>query len=315
VPEVVAIGESMVLLVTEPAMPLRAARTFWRSIAGAESNVAIGLCRLGHDAGWIGRVGDDPFGHGILDALRAEGVDTSRAVVDDAAPTGVLIRDRHAERPIHVLYHRRDSAGSRLRTEDVDPDYLAGARILHLTGITPALSATARDAVAHAASVAVERGVAVCLDPNLRLKLWSADEAAGVLAPLVQHTSILMAGADEAMLLAGASDEPAAARWFLDHGAPLVVLKRGARGSWATDGQQEWSSPAFPVTPVDVIGAGDGFAAGFLAAHLEGAPVQRCLETGNASGALCTQVPGDIEGLPYRADLDALLRGGADVDR
>jgi 2-dehydro-3-deoxygluconokinase len=315
VPDVVTMGEAMALFVTEPALPLRSARTFWRSIAGAESNVAIGLCRLGHSAGWIGRVGDDPLGHALLDTLRGEGVDVSRAVVDASAPTGVLIRDRHAERPIHVIYHRRGSAGSRLDVTDVDVDYLAGAAVVHLTGITPALSASARAAVTHAAAAARSRGVDVCLDPNLRLKLWSGAEAAGVLPDLARHASVVLAGADEAMLLAGAHDERAAARWFLDHGVPLVVLKRGARGAWATDGDQEWACEAFPVTTVDVVGAGDAFAAGFLSARLAGAGVQRCLETGNAAGALCTQVPGDIEGLPTRADLDALLDGHADVDR
>ena len=314
-PEVVTIGEAMALFVTDPARPLRAARAFSRSIAGAESNVAIGVCRLGRTAGWIGRVGDDPLGLGLLDALRAEGVDTAHAIIDADAPTGVLIRDRHPERPMHVLYYRRGSAGARLQPGDVPADYVGSARITHLTGITPALSDSARAAVEHAATLARNAGVEVVFDPNLRLKLWSAQEAAAAIAPLVALSSTVLVGGDEALLLAGVSDERAAADWFLDRGAPLVVVKQGADGSWATDGQQTWEAPGRPVTPVDVVGAGDAFAAGFLVARLDGGTVERCLEVGNAAGALCTQVPGDIEGLPYPGDLEALLAGDSDVHR
>ena len=314
-PEIVTIGESMTLLYSQPAMPLRMAWSFQRSIAGAESNVAIGLTRLGHSTSWVGRVGADPFGMGLLDALRAEGVDLSWVVVDQDAPTGVLIRDRHPERPTQVLYYRRYSAGSRLQPGDIGPECLEGARFLHLTGITPALSPSARQAVYRAASLAAELGVEVSFDPNLRLKLWAAEEAAETLAPLVSLSRIVIVGADEAKLLSGAVDEGGAAQWFLAHGAPLVVLKRGPAGSWATDGIAEWEAPPFRVTPVDVIGAGDAFVAGFLAARLGGGDLPMCLRWGNAAGALATQVPGDIEGLPYRRDLEALLEGHADADR
>lgn len=312
-PEVVTLGESMALFVTEPARPLRTAQSFIRSIAGAESNVAIGVARLGHTAGWIGRVGDDPLGLGILDRLRAEGVDVTHAVVDGSAPTGVLIRDRHAERPIQVLYHRAGSAGSRLAPGDVDEGSIARADVVHLTGITPALSPTARLAVQQAADVARDNGVTVTFDPNLRLKLWSAEEAAAVLQPLVGVADVVFAGEREATLLSGRDDVPE--EWFLEQGARLVVTKQGADGAHATDGTTRWFAPAFPVQPADVIGAGDAFAAGFIVARLEGAGVEAALRTGNAVGAMATQVPGDIDGLPYRADLEAFRDGAADVDR
>lgn len=314
-PEVVTLGEAMVLLVSEPPRPLRAARTFQRSIAGAESNVAIGVARLGRSAGWIGRVGDDPFGLGILDHLRGEGVDVSRALVDGAAPTGVLIRDRHAERPVRVLYHRDGSAGSRVGPEDVDETYVSAARSLHLTGITPALSPSANQAVLQAAEIAGDHDVTVSLDPNLRLKLWSAAQASKVLRPLVAAADVVFVGDREARLLSGRDDTDGATEWFLEHGADLVVSKHGADGSRATDGNTSWSVPAYPVQPVDVIGAGDAFAAGFLVARLDGAGIEAAMRTGNAAGALCTQIPGDVEGLPYRSDLAALQDGAADVDR
>lgn len=314
-PDVVTLGEAMALFMTEPARPLRAARTFHRSVAGAESNVAIGVTRLGRSAGWIGRVGDDPLGLGILDQLRAEAVDVTHAVVDPGAATGVLIRDRHTERPIQVVYHRDGSAGSRLAPEDLDEGYIAGARMLHLTGITPALSASARSTVVRAVAIAADHGVTISLDPNLRLKLWSAGEAAAALQPLIAAADIVFVGEEEAALLSGHDDREDAIGWFLAGGAGLVVSKAGAEGSTATDGRSTWSAPAYSVRPIDVIGAGDAFAAAFLVARLDGAGIEVALRSGNAAGALCIQIPGDVEGLPYRSDLLALMDGAADVDR
>src|SRR5919199_3648728 len=132
--DVVSLGESMVLLVAEQPGPLREATTFRRHVAGAESNVAIGLCRLGHTAGWISRVGDDEFGRAVAFRIRGEGVDLSRLIVDPGAPTGVLFRERREVGPIEVVYYRRGSAASRLSTADLDADYLRQARYLHLTG-------------------------------------------------------------------------------------------------------------------------------------------------------------------------------------
>ena len=203
VPELVTFGESMGLLLTEPARPLRGAAGFARSIAGAESNVAVGLSRLGHPSGWFGRVGDDAFGLGILDALRREGVDVDRARVDPEAPTGLLIRDRHPQRRIQVLYYRHGSAGSRLGPGDVDEGYIAGARVLHVTGITPALSDSCLEGVRAAMDGARRRGVTVCFDPNLRLRLWSAQRAAATIEPLLASADIVLTGDGETEKLSG----------------------------------------------------------------------------------------------------------------
>lgn len=314
-PEVVTFGETMGLLVTEPPLPLRHAAGFIRSIAGAESNVAIGLSRLGHSAGWFGRVGDDAFGHGVLDTLRRESVDLRCAVVDPEAPTGLLVRDRHPQRRIQVLYYRHDSAGSRLGPDDVDESYVSGARILHVTGITPALSPPCLQAVRRALDIAREHSVTVCFDPNLRQRLWTAEQAAATIAPLLSSADIVLAGESEMEQLSGRGDQEKGALWFLKHGAGLVVVKRGDAGAWATDGTQEWNAPAHPVTVVDPVGAGDAFAAGFLSGWLRGFGVAGCLAEGNVAGSMSVQVPGDIEGLPYRADVDAVLAGEFEVDR
>src|SRR5919199_1740089 len=167
-PEVIGLGETMVLLRAEQSGPLREVSTFRRHVAGAESNVAVGVCRLGLSAGFISRVGDDEFGAAVRFRLRGEGVDVSRLIVDPDAPTGLVFRERREFGPVDVVYYRRGSAASRLRPQDLDPDYIRGARYLVLSGITPALSRSCRETAFAAAQIAREAGVGVVVDPNVR---------------------------------------------------------------------------------------------------------------------------------------------------
>src|SRR6266849_6834272 len=185
--DVVTLGESMVLLLAEQPGPMREATTFRRFIAGAESNLAIGLSRLGHAAGWFSRVGDDEFGRAIVFRIRGEGVDTSHVVSDASAPTGLVIRERREVGPIEQVYYRRGSAASRLSPADLDAAYLGRAKYLHLTGITPALSESCRQTVFAAADMARAAGVRVVLDPNYRSKLWDPPEFREVLRSLASH--------------------------------------------------------------------------------------------------------------------------------
>ncbi|HUA29754.1 MAG TPA: sugar kinase [Streptosporangiaceae bacterium] len=309
-------GESMALFRADPAESLRTARRFSRSIAGAESNLAIGLCRLGCLAGWFGRVGDDPLGLGVLDTLRGEGVDVSRAAVDGDANTGVLVRDTHGERRIDVVYARHGSAGSRLSVADIDQAYLASARVLHVTGITPALSRTAREATAEAVRLAADAGVAVCFDPNLRRRLWpDMDVARRMLLPLLESAQIVLAGHAEAMALTGQATPGKAGRWLADHGAMTVAVKLGADGALGIRDGQSYHGQALAVHPVDPIGAGDAFDAAFLAAWLRGADLADCVDDGNLAAGLSIQVSGDIEGLPYRREMDERRANNLETNR
>jgi 2-dehydro-3-deoxygluconokinase len=294
VTEVVTFGETMALLLAEPGVPLTEATAFRRTVAGSESNVAIGLARLGHSVGWFGRVGADAFGTVVRRAIAGEGVDTSRVRTDPDAPTGLLVRDAHTERPVDVLYFRSGSAGSRLAPEDVDPAYIEQAGLLHLTGITPVLSDSARAATERAVEIAVANGVTISFDPNIRRRLADPDRARAVLMPLAERADIVLAGADEAALLTGRPE----ATGFLNAGAKLVVLKDGANGSQATDGDSTWQQPAVKVTVADPVGAGDGYAAGFLSGWLAGLDVPDCLRRGATVSAQAVQVIGDVEGLP-----------------
>jgi 2-dehydro-3-deoxygluconokinase len=295
-------------------VPLGEATSFTRTLAGAEFNVAIGVARLGCTTGWIGRVGHDSAGSAVIARLRGEGVETSQVAVDPRYPTGLLVRDCHAVRPITVEYYRTGSAGSRISPDDIAAEYVAGARTLIVSGITPLLSDDARAAQARALDLAHTSGCCVVFDPNLRTKLARPDRATSVLRPLAARARIVLAGLDEAQLLSGQSEPAAAAGWFLDQGAQLVVIKSGPDGSWATDGTRTWKQPAFRVPVLDPVGAGDAFAAGLLAGILRGGDTAQALREAAAVAALVVATAGDIEGLPSRAVLDAFL-STASIDR
>lgn len=308
-PQVITFGEAMVVLHGLPGVPLTETTTFTRTVAGAEANVAVGLARLGHDAAWFGRTGNDPFGEVVLRTLRGEGVDVSRATVDPEAPTGLLVRDCHGARRVSVAYYRAGSAGSRLDPSDVDADWLADAEVLHITGITPALSASAHEATHRAVSAARAAGVTVSFDPNIRLKLAGPERWRELLRPLAALADVVLTGDDEAELISGRTGD-AAADWFLEQGAALVVVKRGSLGATATDGATRWTVPTWPVVALDTVGAGDAFAAGFLSGRLHGRDVEASLGLAARVAALVVAAPGDQAGLPRPTDLTA-----GDADR
>ncbi len=313
--DLLTFGESMVSL--RSAGPLSAGGTLGMHVAGAESNVAVGVARLGHSVTWAGVVGADPHGEFILRQLRAEGIGL-RHRIDAARNTGVMFLEQRTADVTRAFYYRAGSAGSTLGREDLDRALSAGARILHLTGITAALGPDARKAVEYAAERAAAEGMEVSLDVNYRSKLWSREEARAVLTPLARHASIVIASDDELGLVvaapwagpAGTTDadaaETAMAAELLDRGVREVVVKRGAAGAGVHTADGRWEAAAVPVTSIDTVGAGDAFTAGYLSALLDGADVAGRLQRGALAGAFAVSTAGDWEGLPGRAEL-ALL--------
>ena len=322
--DVVTLGECLAAFVATTPGPLAEVTRFERHVAGAEANVAVGMSRLGHSVAYIGRVGDDGFGTAIVRTLRGEGVDLTHLAVDRDARTGVMFRERRVLGAIDVIYHRAGSAASRLTTDDVDraaaDGLFSGVRWLHLTGITPALSPTARAATERARDVARQAGATISLDINLRRRLWSEDEAAPVLRGLAAEVDVVLGSVDELALVAGTDGDgdpadivAAAARL----GPTTVVAKLGAGGAIGFEpGGRPVQSPAFAVPlVVDPVGAGDAFCAGFIAGRLDGADLATALHMGNACGALAVVASGDQAGLPDRAELGRFLAGGPDTLR
>ncbi len=303
--ELVTLGETMALVAAPDIGLLRHATSLRLSCGGAESNLAIGVSRLGHAATWVGRVGDDEFGVMVRRMLAAEGV-AGRVLVDPGAPTGLMVKYRRTGTVTQVQYYRKGSAGSRLEPGDVDADLVRRARILHVTGITPALSDSAREAVGYAVEVARAAGVLVSLDLNYRRLLWSPREAGPVLAGLVRQADIVFATEPEALLVVDGDSPAALGRALGALGPEQVLVKLGALGAVAVLGDEVLTVPAVPVTEVDPVGAGDAFAAGYLSTLLAGGTPARCLATGALAGAYTVTVPGDWEGLPGPADLDLI---------
>ncbi|RJL34295.1 sugar kinase [Bailinhaonella thermotolerans] len=312
-PELVTAGETMALLSPPEPGPLRHARSLDLRVGGAESNLAIGAARLGVRAAWIGRVGDDELGRLVRSTLAGEGVDVSHAVTDPAAPTGLMLKERRAAGVTRVTYYRAGSAGSRLEPADIDPELIASARVLHVTGITPALSESARDAVRLAVEAARAAGVAVSVDFNYRARLWPADAAAKELRRLAEAADVLFATEDEARLVVDAPGAEGLAGALSALGPAEVLIKRGGRGAVAYAQGTVHEVPPYPVDVVDPVGAGDAFGAAYLAELVRGRPVPERLRTAALAGALAVTVPGDWEGLPTRDDLD--LIAGGDVRR
>ncbi|MFI8221461.1 sugar kinase [Streptomyces sp. NPDC085932] len=303
--EVLTLGESMVAVRTDAS--LRLGGTAHLSIAGSESNVAIGLARLGHDVAWMGAVGDDEPGQLVRRTLRAEGVDTRFIRTAPESFTGFIAFDQPTHDITRVSYHRRGAAGSTLTAdESVAAVTAASPTLLHLTGITPALSGTARDAVLKAARTAHMRGTPVSLDVNYRARLWPRSEAATTLRELLPFVHTVFASRDELDLLTEASP-PAAA--LLAHGVTEIVVTAGAEGAWLHTADDKLHQPALPVGVVNSVGAGDAFVAGYLSAVLDDQQYDARLARAAVAGAFCVGAHGDWEALPTRADLELFAHG------
>lgn len=324
--DVVTIGESMVMFQPMIQGPLNYAPIFVRSLAGAESNFSIGLKRLGNKVRWISRLGKDPFGDFILSTLKGEGIDTSFVIRDDQAPTAIYFKEPRSFGDPSVYYYRKNSAASYLAPEEVQPEWFAGARHLHVSGITPALGAHTADAIREAMRSARNQGLTVSFDPNLRRKIWSEEEARATLLSLIPLCDIFLPGLEEAEFLLGNHNEEEYGRKFIDLGAKLVVLKLGERGSKGFFESKIVQADPYKVSSIiDTVGAGDAFAAGLLSALLEAEnPLERegieqrlqlALRQANVMGAMATQFRGDWEGLPTQAELQNMLSGKTDVKR
>jgi 2-dehydro-3-deoxygluconokinase len=313
--DVLSLGEMMVMLVATEPGPMRGIELFRKHVAGSEANVAIGLARLGHQAGWISRLGDDEFGIFIRNFLRGEGVDVSHVIFDPLHPTGIAFKERRELGARRVLYYRRGSAASQLTPDDLKPSYFEGIRYFQVSGINSALSNSCHDTVLAAIDLAHQAGALVSFDPNVRLRLWDAETCRRTLRSVIRHCDIVLPGSDEAELLTGESDPLVAAKALRDLGPRLAIVKLGAQGAMAIDDDGVVQAPALKLERiVDPVGAGDGFAAGFLSGQLRGWTITESLRLGNVVGASAMSVSGDVEGLPTWEEVLS-LDSGRDVAR
>ncbi len=306
--EVVSLGESMLRLSVPMGRRLDDARALDVEVAGAECNVCYALARLNRRVGWVGRLPSHALGQNILRALRADGVDVSAVVTVPNERVGTYFIEYASQpRSIQVIYDRADSAAARMTVNDVDWNYLLDTRILHLTGITAAISDSCYEIVAQAMEGARAANIIVSFDVNYRAKLWDAKTAGEKLRPLIQQADILFCKSNDARLLFDCSGAP---REILNGlqaltRAHAIYCTFGADGAALLTQNEFFMQPAIPVQIIDRIGSGDAFAAGVLDAALDG-DYRKGLQQGVALAAIALSQFGDRV-LTSRAELNAVL--------
>jgi 2-dehydro-3-deoxygluconokinase len=299
-PDVIAIGETMLSLIALDG-PLATATRFLATHGGAESNVCVGLARSGIGAAWVSRLGTDAPGDRIVGALERDGIDLRWVRRDGDRPTGLMLRDTVGG----VRYYRSSSAASALSPEDLDSVPVEQARAVLVTGVTALIGSGPREAAIRLLDRA--RGLRV-FDPNLRPGLWGSERARELVLPLVERCQLLLAGEMELRTLIGEVRLEDLARRCQELGPREVVIKRGAAGVAALDGNGTWHDHAPSPTPdVDPVGAGDAFNAGYLSARLQEEPVEVALRKGAACGAAVASSIGDVDGFPARLPPSAMV--------
>jgi 2-dehydro-3-deoxygluconokinase len=308
-PDIVALGEPLVEFNQARSADPHA---YLQGFGGDTSNMAIAAARLGARVGYVTRLGADSFGRMFLDLWQAEGVDTTGVAVDPEAPTGVyfVAHGRHGH---EFSYLRAGSAASRMRPDMLPLELVKAARLLHASGISQAISATACDTVFAAFDVAREAGAIVTYDPNVRVKLWPLARArAIVLASLTPCTWCLPSQDDADVLFPGMAPD-AVVDGLHRAGARGVVLKQGAAGCIVSDGTRRERIPPRKVASVDATGAGDCFDGAFATRLLAGDDPFMAARYANAAAALATTGYGAVAPLPRAADVTRLTsaEGGA----
>lgn len=315
-PEVVTLGETMMVFDGEPGRKLRYSHMFECHTGGAETNTAVALTRLGHSAGWISKLGSDEFGYRILNQFRGEGVDVNHVVISEEYPTGVFFRQRLDNGESRNFYYRKGSAAASMTPDILDREYIKNAGILFISGITPAISESAAKTVEAAMKMAKEEHVLVAFDPNLRLKVWSLEEAKKTIDRLMHYVDIALPGVEEGELLYDTDDTDRIAEIIQKYGTHSVFVKVGAEGCIGYYGTQKAVGKGFQAPKVvDTFGAGDGFAAGILAGILEDLSIEETMALGNAVGALTVSMKGNIEAYPMRSHVEGFIHGVKETNR
>jgi len=314
--DVVSIGETMIYFQAENYGLLRYAHRFEKFIGGTESNTMISLAKLGFSTSWISRLGTDEFGYNIRDFIRGHGVDVSRVIFDESAPTGVFFVEKNASDETRSFYYRTDSAASRMCFSDRDMKHICAHQILHLTGITPILSDSCRDMTTTLINEARQHGLKITLDPNLRLRMANIEAFRQVLLPILAKIDIFLPSDQELLQLMDTDNLSEAIQGATDLGLNHLVIKRGDQGSLLIKDGVTCEEPVFPVKKVvSSMAAGDAFNAGYLAAELKGFSGPQALKLANCMGAMATLAWGPYESIPDWETILNYLGGKGVIER
>lgn len=299
--DVLCIGEPLVeFSETTPGLYLR-------GFGGDTSNVAIAVARSGGTAAFASRIGSDEFGQMFVDLWTKEGIDTSRVIRDRTAPTGHYFIHHSAEGH-SFSYARKGSASSLMRPGDLDAATIAQARVLHISGITCAISASAGALAEEAADLARANGTRLSFDLNYRPALWSVEQASGVALTMLSKCDIALPSLEEAEMLFGLSEPEAILDRVLSFGPQVVALTMGAKGVYVATPHARRLIAPMSVDMVDASGAGDTFDGYFLAALTAGDDLVEAAIRANAAAAFSTTRMGAVAGIPEGPEVEAGLR-------
>jgi len=317
-PDLVTIGEASAVFAAKKIGRMRYSSEFELKPGGAEATVAVGVVRLGHSAGWVSKLGDDELGHYILSLVKGEGVDVSQVSLSKEFQTAVFLRERLPKGAARHFYYRKDSAFSNLHPEELDEEYVKSARIIHLSGITPAVSPNCKQVVLRMIEIARLNKIPIVFDPNMRKKLWPAEEARAFFEQIYPQVDYVLPGIEDIEGLYGSGKQDLeVVDMLLDLGCRRVVLKCGAHGAIVGEPGKEpqWIEHEPIEAPEDLMGAGDAFAAGFIAGVLEGLDLAASCRQGNEVARMAIQLPGNIEAMPTRFELELSRQGKKEIDR
>lgn len=306
-PDILALGEPMVEF---NQTGQDGGRLYLQGFGGDTSNAAIAAARQGARVGYLSAVGDDAYGRMLRALWDREGVDHAGVRTDPDAFTAVYFVT-HDARGHHFSFFRAGSAASRMRPQDLPAQRIAAARVLHLSGISAAISTSACDTCFAAIDLARAAGTQVSFDTNLRLKLWPLARARAVMRELIAASDICLPSLEDVQAISGLQEPQALVDFCLRLGAKVVALKLGARGALLADGQQQWQVAAHPCRPVDATGAGDTFGGALLARLVAGDALPEAARYAAVAAALSTEGFGAVEPIPRAAQVQEALRRAA----
>lgn len=299
--EILALGEPMVEF-----NQTGGDRQYLQGFGGDTSNAAIAAARQGARVGYLSALGDDVYGDMLRDLWTGEGVDHSDVRTDRDAFTAVYFVN-HDAKGHHFSFFRKGSAASRMKPHDLPRDRIANAKVLHLSGISAAISDTACDTCFAAIDIARAAGVQVSFDTNLRLKLWPIARARAVMRELIRLSDICLPSLEDVSAISGLTDPDALLDFCLGLGAKLVALKMGERGAFVSDGKQRLRIPPHACKPVDATGAGDTFGGALLARLVAGDGLETAARYATVAAALSTEGYGAVQPIPRAEQVRAAM--------
>lgn len=301
---VFTIGDALITFNPMKTGQLRNNTLFEQSVGGAELNFAIGCARLGLNTTWMSRLGNDEFGKYILKKVRGENVSTQCVKLVDGYPTSLNFKQINDDGSGSTFYYRYESPVLTLSPKDITEQLFDNVQIVHLTGVFLAIARKNVDIVLTICEMVKQKNIKISFDPNIRLKLWTIEEAREAYFKIFPYVDVLLTGLDELELILQTNDvEQFAKKYEFEQ----LVIKDGANGAKAYSNGEWLFAPPFEVKAIDTVGAGDGFDAGYIYSYLQGKSVSECLKFANAVGAMVVTVKGDNEGLPELEDVEVFL--------